>query len=119
MFTLQREKQMTVAVTAARSVTKFQASSMNTGRATAHLLRNSLFRICSTRLFSWSASISTAVVVEKSFSKTLLLPKTSFPLWADPSKCEAPFQKRTCEDLYMDQVCIVNLSLVFHVTFGS
>jgi hypothetical protein len=40
----------------------------------------------------------------KAFSKTLLLPKTSFPLWADPSKSEAPFRKRTGEDLYRWQV---------------
>ncbi|PFH47754.1 hypothetical protein AMATHDRAFT_151413 [Amanita thiersii Skay4041] len=36
----------------------------------------------------------------KAFSKTLLLPRTAFPLWADPSKSETPFQKRTGEDLY-------------------
>ncbi|KAI6006964.1 tRNA synthetases class I-domain-containing protein [Pisolithus albus] len=36
----------------------------------------------------------------KAFSKTLLLPKTSFPLWPDPSKTEVPFRKKTCDDLY-------------------
>ncbi|KAM6492390.1 tRNA synthetases class I (I, L, M and V) domain containing protein [Amanita muscaria] len=36
----------------------------------------------------------------KAFSKTLLLPKTSFPLWSEPSKSEALFQKRTGERLY-------------------
>jgi len=79
---------------------------MNSCRATVYLLRNCPPRGCSTRLLSRSArsaSISKDAVVEKSFSKTLLLPKTSFPLWADPSKGEVPFQKRTCEDLYRDQ----------------
>ncbi|KAF9459744.1 tRNA synthetases class I-domain-containing protein [Collybia nuda] len=36
----------------------------------------------------------------KSFSNTLHLPKTSFPLWTDPSKSEIPFRERTGEDLY-------------------
>ncbi|KAF8639113.1 hypothetical protein AX17_001728 [Amanita inopinata Kibby_2008] len=39
-------------------------------------------------------------VDSKAFSKTLLLPKTPFPLWSDPSKSETPFQKRTGEELY-------------------
>ncbi|KAF8067764.1 tRNA synthetases class I-domain-containing protein [Lyophyllum atratum] len=39
-------------------------------------------------------------VDKNSFSNTLLLPKTSFPLWADPAKSEAPFQERTGESLY-------------------
>ncbi|KAG6854411.1 hypothetical protein C0991_006953 [Blastosporella zonata] len=34
------------------------------------------------------------------YTKTLLLPKTTFPLWADPSKSEVPFQERTGERLY-------------------
>lgn len=45
-------------------------------------------------------------VDNKSFSKTLRLPKTSFPLWTDPSKSEAPFQERTGEKLYRWQVLI-------------
>lgn len=40
----------------------------------------------------------------KAFSKTLLLPKTTFPLWADPAKSEEPHRKRTTEDLYRWQV---------------
>ncbi|ESK91771.1 isoleucyl-trna synthetase [Moniliophthora roreri MCA 2997] len=36
----------------------------------------------------------------KAFSKTLLLPKTKFPLWSDPSKTEISFRPRTCEELY-------------------
>ncbi|XP_006463993.1 hypothetical protein AGABI2DRAFT_187407 [Agaricus bisporus var. bisporus H97] len=36
----------------------------------------------------------------KAFSKTLLLPKTTFPLWADPAKSEEPHRKRTTKDLY-------------------
>ncbi|EGN92511.1 hypothetical protein SERLA73DRAFT_172840 [Serpula lacrymans var. lacrymans S7.3] len=41
-----------------------------------------------------------AKVDSKAFSKTLLLPKTNFPLWADPSKREVPFRHRTCDELY-------------------
>jgi len=40
----------------------------------------------------------------KSYSKTLLLPKTSLPSWIDPSKGEEPFRKRTTEQLYQWQV---------------
>ncbi|KAF8630473.1 hypothetical protein AX15_002904 [Amanita polypyramis BW_CC] len=36
----------------------------------------------------------------KAFSKTLLLPKSSFPLRAEPSTSETPYQKRSGEDLY-------------------
>ncbi|TDL24631.1 isoleucyl-tRNA synthetase [Rickenella mellea] len=36
----------------------------------------------------------------KSFSKTLLLPKTPFPLWTDPQKSEVPFRLKTSERLY-------------------
>lgn len=42
----------------------------------------------------------------KSFSKTLLLPKTNFPLWVDPANTEKPFQARTTEDLYRWQVTL-------------
>ncbi|KAG6909906.1 hypothetical protein DXG01_014426 [Tephrocybe rancida] len=39
--------------------------------------------------------------VEKNvYTSTLLLPKTSFPLWANPSQSEVPFQERTGESLY-------------------
>ncbi|KDQ60188.1 hypothetical protein JAAARDRAFT_598772 [Jaapia argillacea MUCL 33604] len=36
----------------------------------------------------------------KSYSDTLLLPKTELPLRNDPAKCEAPFRKKSGEDLY-------------------
>ncbi|TRM57523.1 tRNA synthetases class I-domain-containing protein [Schizophyllum amplum] len=39
----------------------------------------------------------------KAYSKTLLLPKTSFPLWIDPAKSEAPFRERTSDALYRSQ----------------
>jgi hypothetical protein len=42
----------------------------------------------------------------KTFSKTLLLPKTLFPLRNDPFKTE--YRKKTCEDLYRWQVCIIS-----------
>ncbi|KAH7926232.1 isoleucyl-tRNA synthetase [Leucogyrophana mollusca] len=57
-----------------------------------------------TRQFSSSAPFNSDNKLDsKAFSKTLLLPRTSFPLWADPSKSEEPFRKRTCEDLYQWQ----------------
>ncbi|KXN89152.1 Isoleucine--tRNA ligase [Leucoagaricus sp. SymC.cos] len=36
----------------------------------------------------------------KAYSKSLLLPKTSFPLWTNPYKGEEPFRRRTTEELY-------------------
>ncbi|KIK95549.1 hypothetical protein PAXRUDRAFT_140435 [Paxillus rubicundulus Ve08.2h10] len=55
-----------------------------------------------TRLFcrNFSSAPTPAKLDSKAFSQTLLLPKTSFPLRADPAKSEVPFRKRTCEDLY-------------------
>lgn len=47
---------------------------------------------------------ATTAAENKAFSKTLLLPKTSFPLWTEPSKSEAPFQRRTSDELYRWQV---------------
>ncbi|KAF8219688.1 isoleucyl-tRNA synthetase [Tricholoma matsutake] len=73
-------------------------------RATVLLLRSCISRIpCSVRPLSSYPNIPKDAGDSKLFSNTLLLPKTSFPLWADPSKREVPFQKRTCEDLYLDQ----------------
>lgn len=40
----------------------------------------------------------------KAYSATLLLPKTEFPLRADPSIREEPFRQRTSEGLYQWQV---------------
>ncbi|KZT10283.1 isoleucyl-tRNA synthetase [Laetiporus sulphureus 93-53] len=37
--------------------------------------------------------------MDKAYSKTLLLPKTKFSLWNDPSKDQA-FVSRTCDELY-------------------
>jgi isoleucyl-tRNA synthetase len=40
----------------------------------------------------------------KAYSKTLLLPKTSFPLRPLPSESEVSFRQKTCDDLYKWQV---------------
>lgn len=40
----------------------------------------------------------------KAFSKTLLLPKTPFPLSPDPAKLEELFGRKTCDELYQWQV---------------
>ncbi|KAG6887858.1 hypothetical protein C0992_010462 [Termitomyces sp. T32_za158] len=37
---------------------------------------------------------------KNAYKGTLLLPKTSFPLWANPSQSELPFRERTGEKLY-------------------
>ncbi|RDB30371.1 Isoleucine--tRNA ligase [Hypsizygus marmoreus] len=68
----------------------------------------SCFRICrlrSSHVRGISSSSVSSTSTKKpldnnSFSNTLLLPKTRFPLWADPSKSEEPFRERTCEGLY-------------------
>ena len=52
-----------------------------------------------------SSAPTSAKLDSKAFSKTLLLPKTSFPLWSDPAKTEAPFRRKTCDELYRWQVC--------------
>ncbi|KAN0085929.1 tRNA synthetases class I (I, L, M and V) domain containing protein [Tylopilus felleus] len=39
----------------------------------------------------------------KAFSKTLLLPKTPFPLSPDPAKLEELFGRKTCDELYQWQ----------------
>ncbi|KAI0315579.1 tRNA synthetases class I-domain-containing protein [Amylostereum chailletii] len=36
----------------------------------------------------------------KQFSKSILLPKTKFPQWTDPTKTEVALRKKTCDELY-------------------
>ncbi|CAE6460788.1 unnamed protein product [Rhizoctonia solani] len=43
---------------------------------------------------------STHAPNRNSFANTLLLPKTHFPLWAEPAQREAPYRKKTTTDLY-------------------
>ena len=40
----------------------------------------------------------------KAFTKTLLLPKTSFALRPDPKQIDELYRKLTCDDLYRWQV---------------
>ena len=40
----------------------------------------------------------------KAFTKTLLLPKTSFPLRVDPEAAEKRFRELTCDGVYRWQV---------------
>ncbi|KAF8532114.1 tRNA synthetases class I-domain-containing protein [Gautieria morchelliformis] len=44
--------------------------------------------------------LSTSTHPDKAYAATLLLPKTSFPIRADPSIREAAFRERTSEELY-------------------
>ena len=50
----------------------------------------------------------------KAYSKTLLLPKTKFPLWSRPKDSELPFRKKTTEELYAWQV-----NTVFRLNMGE
>ncbi|KAF8157025.1 tRNA synthetases class I-domain-containing protein [Crassisporium funariophilum] len=57
------------------------------------------------RYFSTTAPCSSTtdaqkVIDNKAFTKTLLLPKTAFPLRVDPKEIEASFQKLSCDELY-------------------
>ncbi|KAG1900331.1 tRNA synthetases class I-domain-containing protein [Suillus fuscotomentosus] len=51
----------------------------------------------SRHIFTRHASQS---LLNASYSKTLLLPKTSFPLWVNSAQSESLFKKKTCEELY-------------------
>lgn len=53
-----------------------------------------------------SSPVSTAN--DKAYAKTLLLPKTDFPLRADAVNRERLFRKKTTESLYKWQVCYVH-----------
>ena len=62
------------------------------------------------RFVSSSLAVGSKQVDKNPFSDTLILPKTSFPLWNDHSKSEVPFQTRACEDLYCWQVLVHHTS---------
>lgn len=59
---------------------------------------------------SWKSLYSSTAPPKDSSDKTklyansLLLPRTTFPQWTDPSKTEVLVRKRTCDDLYRWQV---------------
>jgi hypothetical protein len=79
-------------------------------RASQYLLRRRIehlffatYRLLSTANLS-SPETGKPANPDKAYSKTLLLPKTSFPLWSDPQKREAQFRKGTCDELYRWQV---------------
>ncbi|KAA1476621.1 isoleucyl-tRNA synthetase [Dentipellis sp. KUC8613] len=63
-------------------------------------LRNCGRRWLSTSVPCLSGDKAAGKVDSKAFSKTLLLPKTSFPLWTDPAKTEVAFRHKTCDALY-------------------
>ncbi|KAG6885562.1 hypothetical protein C0993_012805 [Termitomyces sp. T159_Od127] len=50
--------------------------------------------------FSSTAAQFKKQAEKNAYKDTLLLPKTSFPLWANPSQSEVPFRERTGEKLY-------------------
>ncbi|KAE9386150.1 isoleucyl-tRNA synthetase [Gymnopus androsaceus JB14] len=62
-----------------------------------------------------SRAFSSVPLDNKAFSDTLFLPKTAFPLRPDPTKNEALYRSRTCEELYRWQRKNVNgPEFVFH-----
>lgn len=66
-----------------------------------------IFWLSKSRHFSTShvsQTLKHATTDPKVYSKTLLLPKTSFPLWVDSAKSESLFKRKTCEELYRWQV---------------
>ncbi|KAK0445217.1 hypothetical protein EV421DRAFT_1798507 [Armillaria borealis] len=68
---------------------------------------------CSLKALSLSprrCRLSTAAsnLDSKAFSKTLNLPRTSFPLWPDREKSEVSLRPRICEDLYRAQVGVAS-----------
>jgi hypothetical protein len=42
---------------------------------------------------------------EKAYASTLLLPKTAFPIWVEPTVTSAKYHDRTTQGLYEWQVC--------------
>ena len=67
-----------------------------------------LFKPCvDSRTFSALSPRRGQPINNKAFSKTLLLPKTPFPLWTDPLKTDLAFQSKTCDRLYRWQVGLI------------
>lgn len=60
--------------------------------------RHALHPSVSLRYLNYSATL--LAQNQNAFANTLLLPKTSFPLWADPAQREEPYRNRTTEELY-------------------
>ena len=75
--------------------------------AISHLSSRHLQRFTPSRYFS-------SYVDNKAFTKTLLLPKTSFALRPDPKQIDSLYRKLTCDDLYQWQVS--NLGCIFFVS---
>ncbi|TFY58371.1 hypothetical protein EVG20_g8173, partial [Dentipellis fragilis] len=73
---------------------------MQTGGGAFASLRSCGRRWLSTSVPCLSGDKAAAKTDSKAFSKTLLLPKTSFPLWTDPAKTEVAFRHKTCDALY-------------------
>src|ERR1700761_7309275 len=56
-------------------------------------------------------SISRKMSSDKSYSSTLLLPKTSFPLRTGGAKHDEQFRAKSCAQLYEWQVCLALFNL--------
>jgi hypothetical protein len=87
------------------------------GAFTARTSAVSTLLACKRRPFSSTSSrLSSPAKTDdsKKYSQTLLLPKTSFPLYNDPEKSEVPFRKRASDDLYRWQVRATHMLKRFH-----
>jgi hypothetical protein len=60
--------------------------------------------------YPFTRSNSSQALSKNAFANTLLLPKTNFPLWANPAQREVPYRHKTTEELYKWQVSIVNFT---------
>src|ERR1700722_5218090 len=69
---------------------------------------------CWRRTYSWSNSLHNNPLDTKAFSKTLFLPKTTFPLRADLPRSDVALRTKTCEELYRWQVSLTHLKAQLH-----
>jgi hypothetical protein len=63
------------------------------------------------RVGSKSKSSSGPSAGDKAYAATLLLPKTEFPIWIEPSSTQEQFQHRTTEGIYKWQVMRIFLQI--------
>ena len=68
-----------------------------------YISRRNLFS-SAVRLSDQAPSTAEVPLDSKAYSKTLLLPKTSFPLWSNPPEVENQYRSLTCDSLYRWQV---------------
>src|SRR5712671_643219 len=73
-------------------------------RSIARAVRSTHPRHIGKALHSSVARLKDPSDQNKLYAKSLLLPRTTFPQWTDPSKTEPSLRRKTCDDLYRWQV---------------